>query len=74
MGRLVPISLRELIRRLKELGFVGPHFGGPHPYLTKGKTKLAIPNEHGSVLSVDLVRRILRRAGVSVDDWLQRND
>ncbi|MBI5594450.1 MAG: type II toxin-antitoxin system HicA family toxin [Elusimicrobia bacterium] len=69
MSKLGPVTWRELVRRLKELGFEGPYQAGPHPYLVKGDVVLTLPNPHRAEISVDLLSRILRQAGVSRDDW-----
>ncbi|MEK7324066.1 MAG: hypothetical protein AAB217_02270 [Chloroflexota bacterium] len=36
MSLLKPVKRKELIRRLRRLGFVGPHSGGKHEYMVKG--------------------------------------
>ena len=67
MPRFGPISRRELIRYLRQLGYDGPHAGGRHSYMEKGAFRLRIPNQ----LEVDrgLLRLILREAGVSREEW-----
>jgi hypothetical protein len=37
--------------------------------MSRGRLKVAIPDPHGSVVSVGLLRRILRQAGISTEDW-----
>lgn len=37
--------------------------------MRSGALKLHIPNPHGGDLSVGLVRRIIRLAEISEDDW-----
>lgn len=70
MPRLAPISWRELVKRLRKLGFDGPFEGGKHPYMIKGNIVITLPNPHRSDVSVDLLRRILRQARVSRKEWL----
>jgi len=70
MPRLVPVSWRELVRRLRGLGFNGPYEGGKHPYTVKEELVLTIPNPHRQVIEVDLLQRILRRANISREEWL----
>ncbi len=71
MSRLTPVSRVELIRRLKKLGFKGPYPGGKHPHMERGTTVAMIPNpHHGEDISADLLLKILKRAGISRDDWL----
>lgn len=71
MARLTPVSWMDLVRRLRELGFEGPYRGGKHPYMVKGDLVLTIPNPHRKEISVDLLRRILKRAGISREEWLK---
>ena len=33
MARLVPVSWREFVQRLRELGYEGPYAGGRHPQM-----------------------------------------
>jgi len=54
---------------LRELGWEGPVAQGKHPQMRKAGRHLQIPNEHGSVLSVGLLSRLLRSAGISPEEW-----
>jgi predicted RNA binding protein YcfA (HicA-like mRNA interferase family) len=56
---------------LRQLGFEGPFVGGKHPYMVKGDLVLTIPNPHRREISVDLLVRILKQAGISRDEWLK---
>ena len=69
MPPLQPIKRRELIRRLKKLGFTGPYSGGKHQYLVKDHFKLAIPNPHQGDIGPGLLARILRQAHISREEW-----
>ncbi|MDD1689143.1 MAG: type II toxin-antitoxin system HicA family toxin [Methanoregula sp.] len=69
--KLVPVSWTDLVRQLKTFGFDGPFQGGKHPYMVRGDLVLTIPNPHRSVISVDLLLRILRQAGISREDWIR---
>lgn len=64
-----PVSWRELVRRLRILGFTGPEWGGKHPFMIKGILKLRIPNDHGEDISSALLAEILRQAGIGNDEW-----
>jgi len=70
MGKLKPISHKELVRKLRKLGFDGPYSGGKHLFMIKGNLTLTIPNPHGKDISVELLKRILRRAEISRNEWL----
>ncbi|MDH5364254.1 MAG: type II toxin-antitoxin system HicA family toxin [Dehalococcoidia bacterium] len=70
MAELSPVSWAELIRRLRKLGFEGPYRGGKHPYMIKGSLVLTIPNPHRREIGVALLSRILKRAGVTREEWL----
>lgn len=67
---LRPLKRRELIRRLREFGFIGPTSGGKHAFMAKGSLKLRIPNPHHDGIGVPLLRELLRQAGINPDDWL----
>ena len=69
MPKLVPISQRKLIVKLKKFGFVGPYQEGKHPYMIKGEISITIPNPHKEDISKNLLSEILRQAGVSPSEW-----
>ena len=71
MAELSPISWANLVRRLNKLGFDGPYQGGKHPYMMRGDLVLTIPNPHRRDIGVALLSRILRRAGISKEEWLE---
>jgi len=68
--KLSPVSWVKLVARLQQLGFDGPYQGGKHPYMIKGNLVLTIPNPHRREISIALLSRILRQAGVSREEWL----
>ena len=70
MPALKPVSRRELIHRLKALGFEGPFPGGKHEWMRRDDLRLTIPNPHGGAIDPGLIRRILRQAGIAVEEWL----
>jgi len=47
MPKINPISRKELISKLKALGFEGPFRATKHQYMIKEKHKIFIPNPHG---------------------------
>jgi predicted RNA binding protein YcfA (HicA-like mRNA interferase family) len=63
--------LKQLVKRLKDLGFEGPFSGGKHPYMIKGELVLTLPNPHKKDISLDLLSRILKQAGIKKEDWLK---
>ena len=65
------MSWLELVRRLRRLGFDGPYEGGKHPYMVRGDVVVSVPNPHREAIGVDLLQRILRRAGVTREEWLE---
>jgi len=71
MPRLTPASRRELIQRLRKLGFEGPYTGGRHEFMLRGDRRLILPNPHRGDISIDLLVRILKRAGISREEWLE---
>ncbi len=69
MPRLGPISRNELLRTLRQLGFEGPFSGGKHQFMLKGAKTIRLPNPHQTDVGVELLRRILRQAGISRAEW-----
>lgn len=70
MGKLSPVSWDNFVRRLKELGFDGPFFGGKHPKMKKNSITLIIPNKHDGDIGIGFLTRLLRQAGISKEEWL----
>jgi predicted RNA binding protein YcfA (HicA-like mRNA interferase family) len=64
-----PIKRRELITRLKRLGFEGPYSGGKHEFMVRGDLVLTIPNPHRGEIGVALLSVILRQAGITRKTW-----
>lgn len=72
MSKLRPVSHNELIRGLRAFGFEGPLSGGKHLYMLRGNLRLTIPNPHKQKVGVDLLIRILRQAGITKEEWMER--
>jgi predicted RNA binding protein YcfA (HicA-like mRNA interferase family) len=66
-----PVSRRDLITTLHQLGWDGPFIGGgKHPqYMTKGERQLRLPNPHRGDIGINLLSRILVQAGISREEW-----
>ena len=71
MASLSPVSHRELVRRLRKIGFVGPLPGGKHLFMVRDELRLAIPNPHRGEIGPALLSRILKQAGVERDVWIK---
>ena len=69
MSSLRPVAWRELVRRLRALGFSGPYQQGRHPFMVRGAQRIGIPNPHEGDIGVDLLTRILRQAAISRQNW-----
>ena len=72
MPKLRPTSFKELVKGLKSFGFEGPYSVGKHFYMLKGDLRLTIPNPHRQEIGVDLLRRILRQAGITREEWTEK--
>lgn len=66
------IKRKEFIKRLKKWGFTGPFSGGKHQFLTKGKLKLTIPNPHHQDIELILLKKLLKQAGISYNEWKKK--
>ena len=71
MATLRPIKRKDLVNRLRQLGFTGPYAGGKHEYMQRDRLKVHIPNPHQGDISVALLRHILEEADVSLQKWEQ---
>ena len=71
MPKLGPVTFKELVVKLKTLGFEGPYGGGKHLYMIKGTLRLTLPNPHKKEIGPDLLKRILKQAGVNREDWIR---
>lgn len=69
MPQLGPIKRRSLIRYLRVLGFTGPFTAADHDFMTRQGVELRIPNDHGSDISVGLLKRILREGHITNEEW-----
>jgi predicted RNA binding protein YcfA (HicA-like mRNA interferase family) len=64
-----PIKRADLIYYLRKAGFEDPKPGRKHAYMKRGSVKVRIPNPHEGDVSKDLLRRILRDALISREEW-----
>ena len=64
-----PIKHRELVRRFQKLGWQGPYQRGKHPFLVKDSHRLTIPNPHDGEVDWSLMKRILKQADVTPQQW-----
>jgi predicted RNA binding protein YcfA (HicA-like mRNA interferase family) len=72
VSRLTPCSRPEFIRKLRALGYDGPFVGGSHQFMAApGKRPIRIPNPHQGDISVGLLAKILRDAGIDRDKWIK---
>ena len=67
--RFGPIQRKDLVRYLRQLGFVGPYSGGKHQFMIKGDITLRLPNPHQSDIGKELLARILRQARIDRNVW-----
>lgn len=72
MPRLVSVSQKVLVKKFKLFGFDGPYQQGKHPYMIKGSLSITIPNPHDGTVGVDLLSRILKQAGISRSQWINK--
>ena len=69
MANLNPASRRELVKKLKALGFSGPFPGGKHQWMRREDLRITIPNPHAGEIDPGLIQRILGQAGMTVEEW-----
>lgn len=65
-------SERDLIRKLRDLGFDGPESGSNHKLMKRNGKKVSIPHANGHFdLSARLLFKILKEGGVTKSEWRQ---
>jgi predicted RNA binding protein YcfA (HicA-like mRNA interferase family) len=71
MPRLVPERPPEVIRKLRALGFEGPHEGGKHMVMRHPATrkKISVPIHGARTLPMGTLRAIVREAGCTTEEW-----
>ncbi|MDD3645928.1 MAG: type II toxin-antitoxin system HicA family toxin [Candidatus Gracilibacteria bacterium] len=72
MGPLKPLTRKELIGKLKKLGFHGPFVGGKHDFMKNNSNfKITIPNLHsGKVLGKPIVCKICNEIGIDKNSFM----
>lgn len=75
MGRLAGFSYRQIAKRLRSLNFrFDRNAAGSHEIWRNPKTrnKVTLPRHRGD-LPEGTLRAILKEAGITVDDFLEKN-
>jgi len=73
MSRLTPLRPREVFRKLRRLGFVGPISGGRHARMVHPETGkiVPVPVHKSKDVSVGLIRAIIHEAGITRQEWIE---
>jgi predicted RNA binding protein YcfA (HicA-like mRNA interferase family) len=72
MAEINPISRKELISKLKALGFEGPFRATRHQYMIKGRHKIFIPNPHGGKdIGIPLLKKIIDQLGIKQSEFME---
>ena len=72
MSEIKPISRKELIAKLKALGFEGPFRATKHQYMLQGRHKIFIPNPHkGKDIGILLLKKIIRQIGIKQRKFIE---
>ncbi len=73
MPKLNPEKPRAVVQKLQRLGYEGPFGGGKHVFMRhpNSKLKIPVPIHQGRDLPTGTLRATLRRAGISVEQWLE---
>jgi len=66
-----PVKRKDLIKKLRRLGFEGPYSGGKHQFMQKQNVRLRIPNPHQGDIGKHLLACLLKQAGISKAEWEQ---
>ena len=69
MPKFGSVKRKELIYYLRQLGFIGPYSGRKHQFMVKDGLRVRIPNPHRGDIGKNLLKRILREAGIDKVEW-----
>ncbi|OGY25289.1 MAG: hypothetical protein A2Z11_02910 [Candidatus Woykebacteria bacterium RBG_16_43_9] len=70
MTKLSPLKPREVISKLKKLGFVVDHISGSHYIMFEPRTKTRIPIPyHAKDLKTGTLRSIIKQTELSVEEF-----
>ena len=72
MSKLISVSWNEMVKRLRELVFVGLSSAAV-PILTimkKEDLTVDLPNPHKQDIGIDLLKKVLKRAEINREEWL----
>jgi predicted RNA binding protein YcfA (HicA-like mRNA interferase family) len=74
MSRMPQVTAKELVKFLKSHGFREDHQAGSHLTLWNEERKISItiPMHSGCDLGRGLARRILKDAGFTIEDYINR--
>jgi len=64
-----PVSYRELLRKLRRAGCLGPFSGSKHAYFLHGRVKIIIPNDHGCDVGPKVLKRIIADLDMSINTF-----
>ena len=72
MEKLKPVTWLEFVSRMKELGFEGPFTVENIQKMKRGNQTIIIPNKHESEIGIGFLTRLLKQAGISKVEWLNK--
>jgi len=72
MPKLTPLKPREVMRKLRKLGFEGPKPGGRHQHMVHPATGrvIPIPIPGGEKIGVGLICEIINEVGITREEWI----
>lgn len=69
MPPVAPISRRDQIATLRQLGFAGPFSGGNHEFMTRAAVRVILPTPHAGSIGQGFLLHSLKQAGVDRAEW-----
>jgi predicted RNA binding protein YcfA (HicA-like mRNA interferase family) len=70
MSKLKSISVKKLIIKLRDLGFDDIYTVNKHIFILDDNLRLTLPIPSKKDISIDLLARILKQAGIKISDWI----
>ena len=64
-----PISRKELVRKLKAIGFTGPFSGGKHEFMKRELFRIVVPNPHRGDIGRALLSQIIKDVNITPKEF-----
>ena len=72
MTKIIPLKSREVISKLKKIGYLVDHISGSHYIMLDPKTRQRIPVPfHNKDVKLGTLRSIINQTGLSIEEFFK---